>query len=87
MKQALIVVDVQESFRKRPYWRGDELPAFLKNVQSLIDRAITSAIPIAQVFHEDLTDDAETLRRIREVYGDWSDDPNKLETTIQYLLR
>jgi effector-binding domain-containing protein len=22
-----------------------------------------------------------------EVYGDWSDDPGKLETTIQYLLR
>jgi effector-binding domain-containing protein len=22
-----------------------------------------------------------------EVYGDWSNDPNKLETTIQYLLR
>jgi effector-binding domain-containing protein len=22
-----------------------------------------------------------------EVYGDWSDDPNKLDTTIQYLLR
>lgn len=22
-----------------------------------------------------------------EVYGDWSDDPSKLETTIQYLLR
>jgi effector-binding domain-containing protein len=22
-----------------------------------------------------------------EVYGDWSDDPTKLETTIQYLLR
>jgi effector-binding domain-containing protein len=22
-----------------------------------------------------------------EVYGDWSDDPDKLETTIQYLLR
>jgi hypothetical protein len=21
-----------------------------------------------------------------EVYGDWSDDPSKLETTIQYLL-
>jgi effector-binding domain-containing protein len=21
-----------------------------------------------------------------EVYGDWSNDPNKLETTIQYLL-
>lgn len=22
-----------------------------------------------------------------EVYGDWTEDPNKLETTIQYLLR
>ena len=22
-----------------------------------------------------------------EIYGDWSDDPQKLETTIQYLLR
>jgi nicotinamidase-related amidase len=58
MKQALIVVDVQESFRKRPYWRGDELPAFLRNVQSLIDRTSSRAIPIAQVFHQELTDDA-----------------------------
>lgn len=22
-----------------------------------------------------------------EIYGDWSDDPSKLETTVQYLLR
>jgi len=58
VKQALIVIDVQESFRKRPYWRGDELPAFLKNVQSLIDQANARGIPIEQVFHEDITDDA-----------------------------
>lgn len=58
MKQALIVIDVQESFRKRPYWRGEELPAFLENVQSLIDKASARAIPIAQVFHEEPTDDA-----------------------------
>ena len=58
MKQALIVIDVQESFRKRPYWRGDELPAFLANVQSLIDLARTRGIPILQVFHQELTDDA-----------------------------
>ena len=57
MKQALLVVDVQESFRHRPYWRGDELPAFLKNVQALIDHASARAIPIAQVFHQELTDD------------------------------
>src|SRR6267143_5062991 len=58
MKQALIVVDVQESFRRRPYWRADELPAFLANVQSLIDRCRARDIPIAQVFHQELADDA-----------------------------
>src|ERR1700730_17794748 len=58
MKQALIVIDVQESFRKRPYWRGEELPAFLANVQSLIDLARARGIPILQVFHQELTDDA-----------------------------
>jgi len=58
MKQALIVIDVQDSFRNRPYWRGDELPAFLKSVQSLIDRSSERGIPIAQVFHEEPTSDA-----------------------------
>jgi nicotinamidase-related amidase len=58
MKQALIVVDVQESFRHRPYWQGDELPAFLRNVQALVDHAVAKRIPIAQVFHQELGDDA-----------------------------
>ena len=58
MKQALIVVDVQESFRKRPYWRGEDFPVFLKNVQSLIDLARARNIPVVQVFHEELTDDS-----------------------------
>jgi nicotinamidase-related amidase len=58
MKQALIVVDVQESFRQRPYWRGNELPAFLKNVQRLVDLSQARGIPVLQVFHEELTSDA-----------------------------
>ena len=57
MKQALLVVDVQESFRHRPYWRGDELPAFLRNVQALVNQASARAIPIAQVFHQELSGD------------------------------
>ena len=57
MKQALLVIDVQESFRHRPYWRGDELPTFLKNVQALVDQASARAIPIAQVFHQELAED------------------------------
>jgi nicotinamidase-related amidase len=57
MKQALLVIDVQESFRQRPYFGADELPAFLANVQSLIDRAPARGIPIVQVFHREPGDD------------------------------
>jgi len=53
MKTALIVVDVQESFRARPYWQPDEAPAFVANVQSLIDRCRERGIPVAQIFHEE----------------------------------
>lgn len=58
MKQALMVIDIQESFRQRPYWRANELPVFLKNVQLLIDLSRARGIPVAQVFHEELTNDA-----------------------------
>jgi len=58
MKQALILVDVQESFRRRPYFRDEELPRFLHNVQSLINRCQSRGIALVQVFHQELTDDA-----------------------------
>ena len=57
MKQALLVIDVQESFRQRPYFRAEELPAFLANVQSLIDRCRERGIAIVQVFHQEPGDD------------------------------
>jgi nicotinamidase-related amidase len=58
MKQALLVIDVQESFRQRPYFRPEELPAFLTNVQSLIDRAPERGIAVLQVFHQEPGDDS-----------------------------
>lgn len=58
MSQALILVDVQESFRRRPYFRDGDVPAFLRNVQSLIDRCESHGIAIVQVFHQDPGDDA-----------------------------
>jgi nicotinamidase-related amidase len=65
MKQALIVIDVQESFRHRPYWSVHELPTFLKNVQALIDVARTREIPVLQVFHEEVTSDpADPFSRV-----------------------
>jgi nicotinamidase-related amidase len=57
MPQALIVVDVQESFRSRPYFRAEELPDFLRNVQSLINRCQARGIAVVQVFHRELGDD------------------------------
>jgi nicotinamidase-related amidase len=50
---ALLVIDAQESFRHRPYWQADELPAFITNTQLLIDRSRERAIPILQVFHQE----------------------------------
>jgi nicotinamidase-related amidase len=57
MNTALLVVDVQESFRHRPYWHAEELPDFLANVQSLIDRSRARGVYIAQIFHQDPGDD------------------------------
>lgn len=48
---ALLVVDVQESFRHRPYWRDSELPFFVERVRSLITGAQSRRIPVIQIFH------------------------------------
>jgi nicotinamidase-related amidase len=53
-KTALLVIDVQESFRHRPYWQAEELPAFIAKTQALIDRARERGIPVLQVFHQEL---------------------------------
>lgn len=50
---ALLLIDVQESFRARPYWRDDEAPAFLARTNALLAGAAQAGIPIVQVFHTD----------------------------------
>jgi nicotinamidase-related amidase len=57
-KTALLLIDVQESFRHRPYWQADELPAFLANTRALIDRCRERGIPVLQVFHQEPGEDA-----------------------------
>jgi nicotinamidase-related amidase len=52
-KSALLVIDVQESFRGRPYWQTDELPAFFANTQSLINRCRNGGVPVLQVLHQE----------------------------------
>lgn len=52
---ALLVVDAQESFRQRPYWSDHDVPAFIHNVQALIDGAQARGIPVVQIFHVEET--------------------------------
>jgi nicotinamidase-related amidase len=48
---ALLVIDVQESFRHRPYWSDADVPPFVTHLQKLIDGAKARKIPAIQVFH------------------------------------
>jgi nicotinamidase-related amidase len=48
---ALLVVDVQESFRHRPYWRDSDVPSFVNCLRSLIAGAQSRNISVIQIFH------------------------------------
>ena len=53
MTTALLVIDVQQSFRARPYWSDADAPAFLAALNGLIDGAQARGVPIVRVFHTD----------------------------------
>jgi nicotinamidase-related amidase len=48
---ALVVIDVQESFRNRPYWSDAGLSEFVSHQQSLIDGCAARKVPIVQILH------------------------------------
>ncbi len=50
---ALLVIDAQESFRQRSYFRDDEFSSYLPRQQALIDGAKKAGIPVVQIFHVD----------------------------------
>lgn len=56
---ALVLIDVQESFRARPYWSDAEAPAFLERTNRLLAGAAAAGIPVVQVFHVDAPNSAD----------------------------
>jgi nicotinamidase-related amidase len=48
---ALLVIDAQESFRRRPYWSDADAPVFFERVRALVEGAKARGVPIAQIFH------------------------------------
>ncbi len=55
---ALILIDVQESFRQRPYWRAAPAEAFLARTNALVDGCLARAVPIVRILHSDGPADA-----------------------------
>ena len=53
MSTCLVVIDAQESFRHRPYFTEDDLPAYLQAQNALIAGAQKAGLPIVRVFHVD----------------------------------
>lgn len=53
MKTALLVIDVQESFRHRPYFSEQGLPAYLQAQNALIQGCVDRAVPVVRVLHQD----------------------------------
>ena len=49
--KALIVIDVQHSFRHSAYWSENDLPHYLEKQQALIDGCVQQGIPVVQIFH------------------------------------
>jgi nicotinamidase-related amidase len=53
MNVCLLVIDVQESFRRRPYFSDAGLSAYLAAQNALIRAAQASGTPIVRIFHVD----------------------------------
>jgi nicotinamidase-related amidase len=51
MKSCLVLIDIQESFRHRPYFSETELPAYLAAQNALIAACQRQGVPIVRVFH------------------------------------
>lgn len=53
MPSALLVIDVQESFRHRPSFSEHDLPAYLAAQNALIAGCVARSVPVVRIFHSD----------------------------------
>jgi nicotinamidase-related amidase len=74
VKTAILLVDVQESFRARQYWSETDLPRFLDRVNALVRGAAERGVPVVRVLHTDGPDEpgnpfARSSGKIRPLEG------------------
>ena len=53
MKTCLLLIDIQESFRQRPYFTPRDLPAYLAAQNALIEGCVARGVPVVRIFHVD----------------------------------
>ena len=53
MNTALLVIDVQESFRHRPCFDAQALPAYLAEQNALIEGCVARGMPVIRILHSD----------------------------------
>src|SRR5256885_2509106 len=53
MNTALLLIDVQQSFCHRPYFRAEPTKSFLARINALIDGCASRGVPIVRILHVD----------------------------------
>jgi nicotinamidase-related amidase len=53
LNTALLLIDVQESFRQRPYFREDPAMSFLARANALVEGCLQRGVPVVRVLHVD----------------------------------
>lgn len=51
MQSALLLIDVQESFRQRPYWREEHVESFLTHCNALVGACVAARVPVLRILH------------------------------------
>lgn len=50
-RSALVIIDVQESFRQMPFWREDQVPAFRDALLRLDAGCRALGVPVVHIYH------------------------------------
>jgi nicotinamidase-related amidase len=53
MNTALLLIDVQDSFRHRPYFQAEPTMAFLDRINRLVEACMARGVPVVRVLHVD----------------------------------
>jgi nicotinamidase-related amidase len=51
MPTALLLIDVQQSFRLRPYWSDEHVAAFIDRCNALVTTCVQAKVPVIRILH------------------------------------